>query len=96
MLPLVGFEPRAYDFTTLCAIVWANTLFAGSFKTFRSIYNHALLLNIHSTVVNIHCLRKHYIIALKNIKNFIKVAPIKDWMGNYFVVMSLSWLWIIF
>ena len=33
MLPPVGVEPRASDFNVLHATVWANSLFAGSFRT---------------------------------------------------------------
>ena len=44
MLPPVGIEPRASDFHTLHATVWANFPFAGSLQTFSSLYGHALLI----------------------------------------------------
>ena len=44
MLPQVRVEPRASDFYALHATVCANSLFAGSLKTFRSLYSYDLLI----------------------------------------------------
>ena len=45
MLPPVGVEPRASDFKTLHATVWANCLFAESLTSLDPyIYSHALLI----------------------------------------------------
>ena len=44
MLPTLGSEPRAYDFTALHATIWAIFPVCWKSEAFRSLYSHALLI----------------------------------------------------